>query len=145
MSSCQMYCLDGFCHLWSIMAVLGLTELAGSLISIFNFINLFPKSYINLILGNRLVVKTTNLESRTCMNTGLKRLHLLIYKGKVFIGSFGCRNDCQTVHFNCRKRRDSGVPRRSTILLLQGILSLHVRFNYIVNLSRRLARLSFFY
>ena len=57
-----------------------------------------------------MVVKTTKLISRTCMNTGLKRLHLLIYKGKVFIGSFGCRNDCQTVHFNCRKRRNAGFP-----------------------------------
>ena len=77
-------------------------------ISYFNSPNLFPKYNINLILGNRLVVKTTNLESRTCMDTGFDRLHLLIYKGKVFIGSFGCRNDCLTVHFNCRKRRNAG-------------------------------------
>ena len=63
-----------------------------------------------------LVVKTTNLISQTCMNTGFKRPYLLIYKGKVFIGSFGCRNDCLAVHFNCRKRRNAGVPpwNRST-------------------------------
>ena len=70
---------------------------------------LFKGGAINL---NRLVVKTTNLESRTCMDTGFDRLHLLIYKGKVFIGSFGCRNDCMAVHFNCRKRRNAGVPPR---------------------------------
>ena len=59
---------------------------------------------------NSLVVKTTKLESRTCMDTGFDRLHLSIYKGKVFIGSFGCRNDCMAVHFNCQKRRNAGVP-----------------------------------
>ena len=56
-----------------------------------------------------LVAKTTNLISQTCMNTGFKLLYLLIYKGKVFIGSFSCRNDCMAVHFNCRKRRNAGV------------------------------------
>ena len=40
----------------------------------------------------------------------LKATEFLIYKGKVFIGSFGCRNDCLTVHFNCRKRRNAGFP-----------------------------------
>ena len=56
---------------------------------------------------NRLVVKTTNLKSRTCMNTGFKLLYLSIYKGKVFIGSFGCRNDCMAVHFNCQNQGSS--------------------------------------
>ena len=76
--------------------------------SYFNFINLFPKSNINLILGNSLVVKTTKLISRTCIDTGFEPPYLLIYRGKVFIGSFGCRNDCLTVHFNCWKRRNAG-------------------------------------
>ena len=43
------------------------------------------------------------------MVTGLKPHHLLIYKGKIFIGSYGCRNDCLAVHFICHKRRDLGV------------------------------------
>ena len=57
-----------------------------------------------------LVVKTTNLKAQTRINSEVKASHLLIYKGKVFIGSFGYRNDCTTVHFNCQKRRDSGFP-----------------------------------
>ena len=57
-----------------------------------------------------LVVKTTKLAVQTCMNTDVKASHLLIYKGKVFIGSFGCRNDWLAVHFNCQKRRGSGFP-----------------------------------
>ena len=57
-----------------------------------------------------LVVKTTNLVTQTRMNSEVKASYLLIYKGKVFIGSFGCRNDCLSVHFNCQKRRDSGFP-----------------------------------
>ena len=55
-----------------------------------------------------MVVKTTNLISRTCIDTGFEPPYLLIYRGKVFIESFGCRNDCLTVHFNCRKRRNAG-------------------------------------
>ena len=35
-----------------------------------------------------LVVKTTNLKAQTSMNSEVKASHLLIYKGKVFIGSF---------------------------------------------------------
>ena len=57
-----------------------------------------------------LVVKTTNLKAQTRMNTEVKAPHLLIYKGKVFIGSFGCRYYCLAVHFNCQKRRDSEFP-----------------------------------
>ena len=57
-----------------------------------------------------LVVKTTNLVTQTRMNSEVKASYLLIYKGKVFIGSFGCRNDCLSVHFNCQKRRDSVFP-----------------------------------
>ena len=57
-----------------------------------------------------LVVKTTNLATRTRMNSWVKAPHLLKYKGKVFIGSFGCRNDCTAVHFKRQKRRDSGFP-----------------------------------
>ena len=57
-----------------------------------------------------LVVKTTNLATQTPMNTDVKASHLLIYKGKVLIGSFGCRNDCLSVHFKRQKRRDSGFP-----------------------------------
>ena len=55
-----------------------------------------------------LVVKTTNLVTQTRMNSEVKASYLLIYRGKVFIGSFGCRNDCLAVHFNCRKRRNAG-------------------------------------
>ena len=58
-----------------------------------------------------LVVKTTNLETQTRMDTAFKPQHLLIYKGKTSIGSFSCRNDCLTVHFNWKKRPDSGVSR----------------------------------
>ncbi len=61
---------------------------------------------------SHLVVKTTNLAAQTYMDSGFEWHHLLILKGKVFIGSFGCRNDCLTVHFNCRKRRNAGFPPR---------------------------------
>ena len=44
------------------------------------------------------------------MDSEVKASYLLIYKGKVFIGSFGCRNDCTAVHFKRQKRRDSGFP-----------------------------------
>jgi len=57
-----------------------------------------------------LVVKTTNLKVQTRMDSEVKASHLLIYKGKVFIGSFGCRNDWLAVHFNCQKMRGSGFP-----------------------------------
>ena len=61
-----------------------------------------------------LVVKTTNLATQTRMNIEVKASYLLIYKGKVFIGSFGCRNDCLAVHSNCQKRRGSGFPLSSS-------------------------------
>ena len=72
-----------------------------------------------------LVVKTTNLKAQTRMNSEVKASHLLIYKGKVLIGSFGCRNDCLIVHFNCRKRRNTGFPpwNRSCIILAAEILA----------------------
>jgi len=57
-----------------------------------------------------LVVKTTNLKAQTRMNSEVKASHLLIYKGKVLIGSFGCRNDCTAARFNRQKRRGSGFP-----------------------------------
>ena len=60
--------------------------------------------------AHTLVVKTTNLATRSSMNTGVTRHHLLIYKSKIFIGSYGCRNDCLAVHFICHKRRDLGAP-----------------------------------
>ena len=42
---------------------------------------------------------------------------LNIYKGKIFIGSFGCRNDCLAVHFICHKRRDFEVPPSGSTVL----------------------------
>ena len=84
---------------------------------------------VSLSTLSPLVVKTTNLETQTRMNTEVKASHLLIYKGKVFIGSFGCRNDCMAVHFNCQKRRNSGFPpRRNRVSIkkrsLQGLVGL---------------------
>jgi hypothetical protein len=57
------------------------------------------------------------------MDTRVTQRHLLIYKGKFFIGSFGCRNDCLAVHFICHKRRDSGVhPPNPLIMVSIGII-----------------------
>ena len=58
----------------------------------------------------------------------LKATEFLIYKGKVFIGSFGCRNDCLAVHFNCQKRHNSGVPPPEHDSIVARFLSLYVRF-----------------
>ena len=44
------------------------------------------------------------------MDSEVKASHLLIYKGKVLIGSLGCRNDCMAVHFKRQKRHGSGFP-----------------------------------
>ena len=54
----------------------------------------------------------------------LKATEFLIYKGKVFIGSFGCRNDCLAVHFNCRKRRNAGFPPGIEVLLALGVIDI---------------------
>lgn len=65
------------------------------------------------------------------MNTGFKLLYLLIYKGKVFIGSFNCRNDCMAVHFNCRKRRNAGVlPLELKLHYLSGGVFSHLQVSY---------------
>ena len=42
-----------------------------------------------IYIYRRLVVKTTNPESQTRMNIWLEPQHLLIYKGKTLIGSYG--------------------------------------------------------
>ena len=67
------------------------------------------------------------------MDSEVKAAYLLIYKGGIFIGSYGCKNDWLAVHFNCHKRRGSWLLPLSLFSLYVEDFYLQYQFSYAVN------------